>query len=79
MPDDGLDRHTLGPIQPADLRPIFQTDHPPSVVGEGQDSATTRGQYSRVVDTERWMVILDSGVVLIPRVLLPIAAQVLVG
>ncbi|MGL5823622.1 MAG: hypothetical protein ACRCYU_02000, partial [Nocardioides sp.] len=24
-----LDRHLLGPVQPADLRPVLHTDHPP--------------------------------------------------
>ncbi len=53
MPHDRLDRQALGPMQPADLRPILQTDYPPRVVERGQNPPTSWGQYSRVVDTGR--------------------------
>ncbi len=47
-------------------RSIFHSDHPPRVVGGGQNSPTIQGQYSRVVDTDYIAELHDRMPLLIP-------------
>lgn len=58
-PRDHLDRHLLGSVRPAYLRPVLHSQHLASlpgsararVPGGGQDPRAARGQFSRVDDT----------------------------
>jgi hypothetical protein len=51
-PSNRLDRHRLGPMQPADLRPVLRAQHPPDLEERGSFHPPPGGQLSGAVDSD---------------------------
>jgi hypothetical protein len=63
-------------MQPANLSPVFQVQHPSMIKERGQDSASPRGQYWTVADTAANRLTSDSlqGRDLMPQQSCPLGA-----